>query len=143
MSDNMKIKVFIADDFDLMREVIHLLIKRSGDMEVVGEAPRLEDALEETQALNPDVIIMNDYLPPTDSAAAAEKFRKLGIETPILIISMKVELEMIKRSFESGANGFMYKDEMGQHLIEAIRKVHGNERYLSPLAKNRLGHLEY
>ena len=135
MSEKSVIRVYIADDFDIMRQVIQALLGEAADIEVVGEAVRLEEALVEAEGLQPDVILMNDYLPPIDSAHATEHFRALGVEAAVLIVSMYVEPELIGRSFDSGANGFMHKDEMGQHLVEAIRRVYEGERYLSPKAE--------
>ena len=86
------------------------------------------------RALRPDVIIMNDYLPPIDSAHATARFRELGFTAAILVISMHLEPGLIQRSFLSGANGFMHKDEIDEYLVDAIRRVHQGERYLSPKA---------
>jgi DNA-binding NarL/FixJ family response regulator len=97
----------------------------------VGEAPDLQDALKDVQTLKPDVVLMNDYLPPTNSALATKLFRELDVTAAILIISIDVEPEMIQQSLANGANGFMHKDEMGTLLTEAIRKVYNNEQYLS------------
>jgi len=47
---------------------------------------------------------------------------------------MQLEPGLIQRSFLSGANGFMHKDEIDEYLVDAIRRVHQGERYLSPKA---------
>jgi two-component system nitrate/nitrite response regulator NarL len=109
-------------------------------MEMVGEAPDLGEALEEVETLQPDVILMNDYLPPTNSIVATKLFRELKISAAILIISTHVEPDMIQQAFTNGANGFMYKGEMGGFLIEAIRKMYNNEQYLSPIVEEALAH---
>ena len=140
MPDNEKIRVLIADDFALLRQVIQMLIEKTDDIEVVGEAPDLEDALRDVQALQPDVILMNDYLPPINSARATEMFRELDIAAAILIISMHADTELIQQSFASGANGLIYKEEMGTRLTGAIRKVYNKEQYLSPMAEDALAH---
>lgn len=134
MSEMRKIRVLIADDFDIMCQVIYRLIERSEDIEVVGDSPHLREALREASSLAPDVILMNDYLPPTTSVEAAKLFREMNIAAAILIISMHVEPEMIRDSLANGANGFMHKSEMGDLLIAAIRRVYSQEQYLSPLA---------
>ena len=135
MTESKRIRVLIADDFKLLRDVIRLYLERADDMEVIDEAPDVTDALESARALHPDVVIMNDYLPPIDSAHASALFREQGFTAAILVISMKLEPDQIKRSFLSGANGFMNKDEIDEYLIDAIRRVHQGERYLSPKAK--------
>jgi len=128
------IRVLIADDFKVLRDVIRLHLERAGDIDVVDEAPDLDDALERIRTLQPDVVIMNDYLPPIDSAHATARFRELGFTAAILIISMHPEPGLIQRSLLSGANGFMHKDEIDEYLVDAIRRVHQGERYLSPKA---------
>ncbi len=134
MTETKTIRVLIADDFKLLRDVIRLHLERAEDMDVVDESPDLNDALESIKTLRPDVVIMNDYLPPIDSAHATALFREKGFTGAILVISMHLEPDLIQRSFLSGVNGFMNKDEIDQYLVEAIRRVHQGERYLSPKA---------
>lgn len=135
MTATRKIQVLIADDFKLLRDVIRLYVKRADDMTVIDEALDVTDALESARALRPDVIIMNDYLPPIDSAHASALFREQGFTAAILVISMQIDPEQIQRSFASGANGFMNKDEIDEFLVDAIRGVYQGERYLSPKAR--------
>ena len=135
MTTTRKIQILIADDFKLLRDVIRLYVKRADDMTVIDEALDVTDALESARALRPDVIIMNDYLPPIDSAHASALFREQGFTAAILVISMQIEPEQIQRSFASGANGFMNKDEIDEYLVDAIRGVYQGQRYLSPKAR--------
>lgn len=128
------IHVLIADDFKLLRAVIRRYLERAGDIDVVDESPDLNDALERTKALRPDVIIMNGDLPPIDSADATTHLREQGYSDAILVVSMHLEPQRIQRSFLSGANGFMHKDEIDEYLVEGVRRVHLGERYLSPKA---------
>jgi DNA-binding NarL/FixJ family response regulator len=136
MTETEKIRILIADDFKVLRDVIRLHLERAGDMEVVDEAPELNDALESARTLQSDVIIMNDYLPPVDSAYASARFREQGFTAAILVISMHLEPDLIHRSLLNGANGFMNKDEIDEYLVDAIRRVHQGERYLSPKAED-------
>lgn len=136
------IRVLIADDFKLLRDVIRLYLERAQDMTVVDEALELNEALERSKALVPDVIIMNDYLPPIDSARAAAVFREHGISAVILVISMHPEFDLIERSIQNGVDGFMDKDEIDDHLVEAIRRVHQGERYLSPKVAQVYKHIQ-
>jgi len=134
VTETKAIRVLIADDFKVLRDVIRLHLERAEDIDVVDEAPDLDDALERIRTLQPDVVIMNDYLPPIDSAHATARFRELGFTAAIVIISMHLEPGQIQRSFLNGANGFMHKDEIDEYLVDAIRRVHQGERYLSPKA---------
>lgn len=138
MDKGSKIRVLIADDFDMLRQVMRKVLERTDDIEVAGEALRLQEALAKTQPLQPDVILMDDYLPSTNSAAVTKLFRESGMTTAILVISMKVEPELIEQTLASGAKGFIHKDEMGTLLVEAIHSVFHHGRYLSPKAISTL-----
>jgi two-component system response regulator NreC len=142
MSETDKIRILIADDFKALRDVIRLFLERAEDMDVVGEAPDLNNALERARTLEPDVITMNGDLPPVDSAYAAALLRKEGITAAILVISMQTESDLIQRSFGSGVNGFMHKDEIDEFLAKAIRSVHRGERYVSPKAGEAYGSIQ-
>ena|SRR5690349_4735475 len=133
------IRVLIADDFKLLRDVIRLQLSESSDIKVVDEVPDLDGALERTATYRPDVIIMNDYLPPIDSAHAAALFRERGITAAILVISMQPDIDQIENAFRNGVNGFMDKDEIVPYLAEAVHNVHRGERYLSPHAREIRG----
>ena len=135
MTEPRRIRVLIADDFKALCDVIRLYLERAEDMIVVGESPNLDEALEEVKSLSPDVIIMNDYLPPVDSAVAAALFRGRGIPAAIVAISMEIEPQLIHRSFQNGVDGFIHKSEIDEVLVEAIRSVHRGERFLSPKAR--------
>jgi DNA-binding NarL/FixJ family response regulator len=139
VAETKRIRVLIADDFKLLREVIRLYLERTADIGVIDEAPDLNAALERTKILPPDVIIMNNDLPPIDSAYAIAHFRELGFAGAILIISMQVESGLIQRSFLSGARGFMHKDEIDEYVVDAVRRIHQGERYLSPKAQEAYG----
>jgi DNA-binding NarL/FixJ family response regulator len=133
-AEEQRIRVFIADDHKFLRDVIRLYLERAEDMSVVGEASDLDAALERARGSRPDVVIINGDLPPIDCAHATAVFRQNGFIAPILIVTMKLEPPLMKRSFLEGANGFMHKDEIDDHLVEAVRRVHRGERYLSSKA---------
>lgn len=135
MTERKKIRILIADDFKVLRDVIRLYLEQAGDMEVVDEALDLNDALERALTLQPDVIIMNDYLPPVDSAYAAALCREKGIEAAIMTISMNAEPDLIHRSIRQGVNGFIHKDEIDQFMVAGIQSILRGKRYLSPRAQ--------
>ena len=142
MAETKLIRILIADDFKPLRDVIRLYLERAAGMEVVDEAPDLESALERARTLRPDLIIMNSDLPPVDSAYASAQFRQEGSTAAILVISMQLEPGRIQRSFVSGANGFMHKDEIDDALVDAVRRVQRGERYLSPKARDAYSSIE-
>jgi DNA-binding NarL/FixJ family response regulator len=134
MKQSSTIRVLIADDQNILRESIRRRLQHFEDIEVVGESPNLNQALLDAGSLLPDVVIMNDYLPPMTSAHATALFRKQGFSAAILAITEKLETEIIQHSFRHGVNGFMHKSEIDELLEKAVRSVHEGERYFSPRA---------
>jgi len=133
-----KIRVLVADNFDIMRDAVCALLQRADDMEVAGGTIDFQSTSQSALHLSPDVIIMDDYLPPSDSADAIQRLRAAKVMTAILVISIHNEPRMIQEVLTNGAAGFVSKEEMMDHLFEAIRRVHQGEQYLSPQAKAAL-----
>jgi DNA-binding NarL/FixJ family response regulator len=136
------IRILIADDHKFLRDVIRLYLERAEDMSVVNEAHDLDTALAGASRSRPDVVIMNGDLPPFDSAHATANFRQNGFTAAILIVTMQLEPGLMKHSFLQGANGFMHKEEIDDHLVEAVRRVHRGERYLSSKAADVYSNVE-
>ena len=132
------IRILIADDFAPMRRVMRRLIKREVDIEVVGEALRLPEALLLIHQLQPDVIVMDDRLPPTNCAGATRHLRDSGMETPILVVATYPDAGLVQGSLKRGVNGFIFKEEFIEHFIRAIRAVYEGVLYLSPMAEELL-----
>ena len=132
------IRVVIADDFPQMIDVMQRMIERAGDMVVVDVITNLHDVIARIVDIEHEVVLMNDYLPPTTSVHATSRLREMGIETPILIISMHRDARLISESLAAGANGFLLKEEFTRHLLPAIRAVYSGEQYLSPIALDLL-----
>ena len=133
------IRVLIADDFPQMIDVMERLIAGASDMSAAGVMTHFQDVLERILEIEHEVVLMNDYLPPTTSVTATARLREMGVNAPILIISMYRDADLIRDSLDAGANGFILKEEFTQHLLPAIRAVFGGERYLSPIAISVLG----
>lgn len=128
------IRVLIADDFPQMIEVMKKMIGAAEDMTVADVVTNFQDVLSCILEIEHEVVLMNDYLPPTTSVTATERLREIGVEAPILIMSIHQDVDLIRDALAAGANGFILKEEFTEHLLPAIRTVFGGEQYLSPLA---------
>ncbi len=126
------IKVLIVDDHQLVRQGIYALLTRAKDIHIVGEARDGREALEVTQRLLPDVILMDIEMPHMDGLCATEKLAELGFAGKILILSMRSDEAPVRRALECGAAGFLIKNSSREDLIAAIRAVHQGGRIASP-----------
>ena len=132
------IQVVIADDFSAMLKVMRQLIQRAGDMEWAGHATRADEAITLIENVQPDVVVMNDYIPPLNSIQVIEKMRAAGLNQPILVVSMHDESDLVHGALQAGAAGFILKTELFDEFIPAIRAVYQGKTYLSSKIAARL-----
>jgi DNA-binding NarL/FixJ family response regulator len=103
------IRVIVADDHNLVREGICALLEKAGGFEIVGEAEEGREAVEMTQRLNPDVVVMDIAMPRLNGIQAAEQIRALGLPTKIVILSMYSDEVLVRQALQHGARGFLLK----------------------------------
>ncbi|MCI0397425.1 MAG: response regulator transcription factor [Chloroflexi bacterium] len=127
----MTIRALIADDNTPLRQVMHWFIDKAEEFVVVGAIRTVAETLELIQSLQPDVVILDDYLPPVPAAAAIPQIRALGLPVRILVASMEPDARLARQVMEAGADGFILKTEFADHLIPAIRAVYEGKGYLS------------
>lgn len=124
-----KIRVLLVDDHLLIRAGFKVLMQDIEDIEVIGEAGNTQEAIEKTEELSPDVVIMDISMETSDDGIEAtqiilEKFPN----TKVLILSMHDEEEYVYKSIKCGAHGYLLKSAENE-LITAIRTIAKNEKY--------------
>ena len=105
---------------------------------VVGEAGDGEAALAEVERLRPDVVLMDIAMPRLDGFEATRRITQLHKEVKVLILTMYVEEQLVARSLDAGASGYVLKDVPVSQLAEAIQAVARGERYLSAAAVDKV-----
>ena len=126
------IRVIIADDFALVRRSIRALLSTAHDVEIIGEAANGQEAVEASQRLTPDVVVMDISMPRLDGFQATAQIRALGLSTRVLAVSMYTDTSVVANMLDQGARGFVSKANLGDQLLPAIRAVHEDAIYLSP-----------
>lgn len=125
-------RVVIADDHQLVRKGIRVLLEKYGGVEVVGEAANGLEAIELVEKLIPDFAIMDIAMPQLDGIQATEHIRNLGIKTRIIILSMHSHIGIVQEVLRKGAKGYLMKDSLGEELVLAIQAASKDQIYLSP-----------
>jgi two-component system, NarL family, response regulator NreC len=128
----MVIRVLLAEDHELVRDGLHLLIERAGDMTVVGEASNGREAVLLAQKLRPDVSVLDIGMPEMNGIEAARQILDLVPESQVLILSMHATMEYVYRALSIGALGYVIKASGSAELVEAVRTVYAGKRFLSP-----------
>ncbi len=127
-----KIKVLIVDDHAVLRDGIRALLDVPEDIEMVGEASEGKDALEKTQELAPDVVLMDLMMPGMDGLEATRRLKKKAPKVKVLILSQHDNREYILSAIKAGAAGYVVKKALGLELVSAIRAVYSGFFYLHP-----------
>jgi len=125
------IKVLIADDHAVVRDGLQALLARVEDFQVVGIAGSGRDVIEQAQRTHPDVVVMDIGMPELDGVEATRHLRDKCPQSRVLILSMHLSSEHVVRALQAGARGYVVKESAGEEVVEAIRAVAANRRYLS------------
>lgn len=127
----MKIKIVIADDHDLFKEGIKLLLRNEKDLEVVGDASNGQELVNLLKSVSVDVILMDINMPVMNGIEATKKVLAMYPNTKILALTMFDEGAYISEMMKAGAHGYLLKNTGREELLSAIQKVCNGEKYLS------------
>ena len=132
------IRVLLADDQALVRGGFQMILAAQPDIEVVGEAEDGRQAIDLTNRLLPDVILMDVRMPVLDGLEATRRLVELGTTARILILTTFDLDEYVYAAIRAGASGFLLKDVRPSQLVDAIRVVADGEALLAPAVTRRL-----
>ena len=118
-----KIRVMIVDDVSETRENVRKLLQFESDVEVVGVARTGKEAIQLSQDLNPDVVLMDINMPDMDGITATEAIRAKLPAVQVVILSVQGDQNYMRRAMLAGARDFLTKPPMGDELISAIRRA--------------------
>jgi two-component system, NarL family, response regulator NreC len=132
------IRIVIVDDHAVVRSGIRLLLEAEEDMQVIGDAGNARDAIFETRAGKPDVILLDVVMP---DASGIEVLPKLLYEAPaakVLMLSMQDDPSYVREAFGAGASGYVLKEAADTEVVTAIREVAAGNRYVHPALGARM-----
>ncbi len=117
----MPIRVLITDDHAVLRAGLRLLINAQSDMEVIGEAGTIPEAITTIQAVGPDVVLMDLAMAGRIDMAAITQTREACPTTRVLILTMHTEAGYVRAALAAGAVGYVTKSAADTELLTAIR----------------------
>lgn len=126
------IRIIIAEDHNLVRQGIRMLLEQSGEAQVVAEAATGQEAVELTARHKPDVIVLDLSMPRMDGAQAAARILDMKLPTQIIILSMHADTTMVQQLLRRGVKGYLLKDAVSEELMLAVRSVSQGKMFLSP-----------
>lgn len=126
------IRVLLADDEAMIRAGVRAILSAAPDVEVVAEAADGHQAVEQTRAYRPDVILLDIRMPVLDGLSAAAELRRVVPETEVVMLTTFGEDEYVAAALEAGVSGFLLKSGDPYELMAAVRAAHEGAAFLSP-----------
>lgn len=126
------IKIIVADDHPLLRAGLVQTINKEVDMKVHAEAGSGEELLSKVSEEDFDVAVLDIELPGRSGIETLMELRGQGNKLPVIILSAKSEERFGVRAIQAGANSYISKEDHKTSLIEAIRKVKGGKKFITP-----------
>jgi two-component system, NarL family, response regulator NreC len=126
------IRIIVADDHQIVRQGLRMLLESEPDMEVIAEATTGREASRLAQELLPDVIVMDVSMPELNGIEATRQILSLSPGVKVISLSMHADILSVLNMFRSGASGYLLKECAMKELVEAIRTISRREFYLSP-----------
>ncbi len=121
------VKVFLVDDHSVFRSGVRAEL--TNDVEIVGDAGTVREAITGIDATAPDVVLLDVHMPDGGGLAV---LRGVGVETTFLALSVSDAAEDVISLIRAGARGYVTKNISGTELAQAIERVHSGDAYFSP-----------
>lgn len=132
------VRVLLADDQDLVREGLRLILDLADGIEVLGEASDGAEAVDLARQLRPDVVLMDLRMPVVDGVEATRRITSSGSPAKILVLTTFDDDRLVYEAFRAGASGFLLKDIHQGELVHAVRAVVEDKTLLSSRITRRL-----
>jgi DNA-binding NarL/FixJ family response regulator len=134
----MSIRIHIADDHPIVREGLIAVLETQSDFEIIGESGTGQQAIEQTLAQQPHILLLDLELPEYDGVAVLQALRQHNCPTRVIIFTAFDTDERILAAVQAGAQGYLLKGAPRDELFQAIRVIHQGGSLLQPIVAARL-----
>lgn len=132
------LNIVLADDHQVVRQGLRMLLNAEPGIEVVDEAGDVESMLRKVLAYRPRVLVLDLHMPGGSSLTAIPRILEISPETGIVILTMQDEPSYAREALRAGALGYVLKDAADIELVEAVRLAAEGRTYLNPRLGARL-----
>lgn len=132
------IRILLADDHNIMRGGLRLILERQPDFTVVAEAADGREAVAAAEKHKPDVAVLDITMPNLNGIEAARQISANAHGVGIIVLSMHSDESYVLRALKSGARAYLLKESAEADLIAAVRAVKDGKAYFSPAISRML-----
>jgi len=132
------IKILIADDHEIVRQGLKTILSEHSDLEVIAEAENGNEVLKIIQKTKLDIVLLDFDMPEKNGLDTLIELKSMKPMLPVIILSIFPEDHYGTRFLKAGASGYLGKASASERLVEAVRKVAGGGKYISPELTDKL-----
>jgi len=125
-----RIRIVIADDHGLFREMLRITLHREGSIKIVGEAANVRQTIDLISELKPDIVLLNSTMPEMDGIEILPEIRERNQKTKALMLTANKDEATIFKALRGGAKGYLSRDVSISNLIKAIQAVQKGELWI-------------
>jgi two-component system response regulator NreC len=126
------VRVALCDDHAVVRHGLQLILEAEGDMEIVGEAGSVAEAVAVAGETRPDVFVMDLGLPDGSGITATAEVRRVSPATRVVVLTVHDDVAYLRQAFAAGAVGYVLKEAADAELVGAVRLVAAGGQYVHP-----------
>ena len=132
------IRILVADDHPIVRDGLVAILSTQADFDVVGEAATGLETIRQSEALTPDVILLDLEMPEIDGVEAIRRMRDTNPDIRVIVFTAFDTDERILAAVRAGARGYLLKGVPREEIFQAIRVVHAGDSLLQPIVASKL-----
>jgi len=132
------IKLVLVDDHALVRQGLADLLSRGAGMQVLATTGRADETFALLDKHQPDLLILDLRMGPTDGISLLKSLRERGVQTPVIVLTMSEAAEDLAAALRLGVRGYLLKDMEPVDVIEGIRRVAHGELVVAPSIAGKL-----
>ena len=126
------VTLVLADDHNVMRSGLRMLLDAEADFQVVAEAANVAGVFQQVRAHRPDVLVLDLNMPGGSSIDAIRRLAPISRETAVVVLTMEEDPAFVREALDAGARGYVQKQAAGRTLVRAIRDAVANPARLDP-----------
>jgi two-component system, NarL family, response regulator NreC len=127
----MKTRILIADDHEVVRQGLKLVLEQEPGFEICGVAKTGKEAVQQAKTLRPDIVVLDMSMPELTGVEAARQIKRAVPEAELLIFTANENEDVIRQVFDAGAKSYIRKADAPAHLVDAVKSLRNHKPFFT------------